>query len=274
MKKLERVLWTTFYFLIFIILIKVVGNYFGFELEHRFTWFKLLFYGVPVLLLVLHSIITLGYKKAIFFMFLASSTGTFFEYIGLKYGTFFGGHYVYEPQAALFTVPISVILFWAVFIYTGYTMTNSFLNWLKIKGPQKKLNNFLLLPLLILLDGYFVVAIDLFMDPIAVASGSWKWLEGGAYFGVPWGNFLGWFVVTIISVGIFRTFEYFFPLKNEKYNKSILIIPVICYGFMALSYVFLSLNYKLTNLYWLGSLLMLPQVFLNIFMFLRYRRKS
>jgi putative membrane protein len=73
----------------------------------------------------------------------------------------------------------------------------------------------------ILLDGLVVVALDLFMDPIAVKSGDWTWLEGGPYFGIPIGNFIGWFFVVVLAMGTFRAVEYFFPRKEIKYNKSI-----------------------------------------------------
>jgi len=272
MNKGEKLLWLFFYFLIFTIIIKVIGTFFGVQLEKQFQWFRFIFLGLPIILLILHSIITLSFIRGILFILLASVTGTFFEHIGLKYGTFFGGHYLYKPETTLFGVPVSVIFFWAVFIYTGYCLTNSFLFWLKSKKPQIKLNNFLIVPLLVLLDGYFVVAIDFFMDPIAVRSGSWRWLEGGSYFSVPWGNFLGWFLVAIIVSGVFRTFEYFFYKKEEKFNKSIFIIPVLGYGIMAISLIFSALKFNLQNLAIIGSIFMLPQIIVNLLLFKKFRQ--
>jgi putative membrane protein len=40
----------------------------------------------------------------------------------------------------------------------------------------------------------YLVGADLFLDPLAVASGAWSWPEGGAWFGVPIGNLAGWFL--------------------------------------------------------------------------------
>ena len=270
MKKLEKLLWLSFYLLIFTIIIKLIGNCFGVQLENQYKTFHLIFLGLPVILLILHSILTLGLYKGIMFMLLASATGAFFENIGLKYGTFFGGNYIYKNQATLFTVPFSVILFWAVFIYTGYCLSNSFLYWLKKNKPNIKNKNILLLIILILLDGYFVTAIDLFMDPIAVRSGSWQWLQGGSYFGIPVGNFIGWFIVTLIVVGVFRLYEYLIPQKEGKYDKSIFIIPVLGYGAMAISYFFTALGFNMNNLAIVGSLFMLPQVIINLFLFKKF----
>jgi len=46
-----------------------------------------------------------------------------------------------------------------------------------------------------------VLAIDLVLDPAAVALGFWQYAEGGAYYGVPWRNFLGWIGSGVIAVG-------------------------------------------------------------------------
>lgn len=270
MKNLEKTLWQVFYFLIIVIVIKVIGNYFGIEFENQSKLFNYVFLGLPIVLLILHSILTLGFIRGIFFILLASTTGTFFEHIGLKYGTFFGGNYIYKNQLTLFSVPVSVIFFWAVFIYTGYCLTNSFLYWLKKKKPNIKQKNIILLIIIILLDAYFITAIDLFMDPIAVYSGSWKWLEGGPYFGVPIGNFIGWFVVTAIVVSIFRIFEYYFPQKEKKFNKSIFIIPVLGYGAMAISYFLTAIKFNL-SLAVVGVVFMLPQIIINLLLFKKFR---
>ncbi len=270
MHKLDSFLWAIFYLVIVVISAVVLGNLSGVHPENKYPLFNLLFLGLPVLLLITHSFSTLSIPRSIFFIILASGIGTLMEYFGLKDGTFFGGHYIYKPQLTLFTVPVSVIFYWAVFIYTGYCLTNAFLYWLKMSKPNFKNKNTILLISTILIDGYFVTAIDLFMDPIAVKSGSWKWLDGGPYFDIPLGNFIGWFVVTIMVVGIFRTYEYFFPGKEEGINKSVFIIPVLGYGVMSLSYLFSALHFN-TSLAIIGSLFMMPQVIINLILLNRYR---
>ncbi|MFA5136069.1 MAG: carotenoid biosynthesis protein [Patescibacteria group bacterium] len=267
LKKTKNLLWTLFYLLIFLVFIKLIGNLSGVKWEDQYPLFNLIFLALPIILMVTHAIHTLGLGKGIFFMSLASITGTFFEYIGLKYGTFFGGHYVYKNQLTVFDVPVSVIFFWAVFIYTGYCLTNSFLLWLKQDKPGVEKKNFWLLPFLILLDGYFVVAIDFFMDPISVKSGSWIWLDGGLYFGVPWGNFLGWFVVTVIVSSIFRTYEYFFTKRKKMIDKPLFIIPVLGYGILSVSFLFSALRFDLPSLAVIGSIFMMPQVIINLLLF-------
>jgi len=264
-------MWKVFYLLIFISVIKTAGDVMGVQLEEKYLWFKMIYYGIPGLLLALHSILTLSPKRVFLFVLLASGTGAIMEYFGLKIGAFFGGHYVYSPQITLITVPIKVIVYWAIFIYTGYCIVTSFLYWLKQKKPTIKTGNYLLLLFTVLLDGLVVVALDLFLDPIAVRAGEWKWLEGGPYFGVPIGNFIGWLLVVVIATGIFRSIEYFFPIKEMKYNKSVLIIPVLGYGLLAVSFLIKAVRFQMFDLALVGSLLMFPIVFLNLYFYIRHK---
>jgi len=48
-----------------------------------------------------------------------------------------------------------------------------------------------------------VVAVDLVLDPGAVALGFWTYDGGGAVYGVPWSNFRGWVLSAVVAVGAF-----------------------------------------------------------------------
>jgi len=275
MLKKTNLIWIVFYFLLLLICLNLQSKLFGLHLEiEQNILYKLLLLGLPVILLVLHSLLTLSTSRAIFFITLASFTGWIMEVWGLKAGTFFGGHYVYKSsQLALSNVPLPVILYWAVFIYTGYCVVNSFIYWLNKRKPSRQQKNLWLLPVAVLFDGWFVVAIDLFMDPLQVQSGSWRWLEGGSYFGVPIGNFVGWFIVTIIVTGIFRTFEYSFSEEETNYDKTVYIIPVISYGALAISLAFDAINYQMQGLAVIGTILMIPIVVFNVFLFMKWKKQ-
>jgi putative membrane protein len=47
-----------------------------------------------------------------------------------------------------------------------------------------------------------VLAIDLVLDPAAVALGLWSFPAGGAYYGVPLSNFAGWLLSATVAVGL------------------------------------------------------------------------
>jgi putative membrane protein len=48
-----------------------------------------------------------------------------------------------------------------------------------------------------------VLLVDLVLDPGAVALGFWAYDGGGAYYGVPWSNYLGWVLSATVAVALF-----------------------------------------------------------------------
>jgi putative membrane protein len=216
----------------------------------------------PVALIVLHAVWTLGLRRGLGFFAWMAATGLVFEILGLKYLIF--GQYRYQAgQASVFGVPVMIVLFWAVFIYVGYAVTNSFLFWLNLKKPNFRNKNLLLLISLVLADGIAVTAIDLFMDPLQVRLGSWAWPGGGWYFGVPARNFLGWFLVAMVATGSFRLFEYFHPRGLKAVSKKVFLIPLLGYAFLAGCFIFLALAFHMESLAVCGSVLMLAIAALN-----------
>ena len=268
-------LWKIFYLLIFLVFLSLGAIALGFNLDiNENQSFRLLFLAIPVVLLIAHSLISLVWQRAFLFIFLAASLGWIMEVYGLAAGTFFGGHYIYQlVEPMFFGVPISVILYWAVFIYTGYCISNAFLFWQGKEKPHRSRRNLKLLPGLIIMDAFFVLAIDLFMDPIQVELGAWQWLEGGVYFGVPIGNFVGWFTIAAGVSFIFRGFEYLASLKEKQYDKSINLIPVLGYGVLGIFFSIEAWRQDLKNLIPIGLILIMPTVIVNLIIFKRERKK-
>lgn len=49
----------------------------------------------------------------------------------------------------------------------------------------------------------WMTAIDLVIDPLAAGTlDYWRWAGGGAYYGIPARNFLGWFTVSLLIFGL------------------------------------------------------------------------
>lgn len=274
MKLKIKMLWGIFFITLLVSAANILGELLGLSSLQVGFHSSLILY-IPVLLLLLHSIWTLSFFRGISFILIASVTGFFFEYIGLKYGLLFGGGYIYSPEGIkMFTVPLNVILYWGVFIYTGYCITNSFLYWLGKHKPSKNKKVGLLLPLLILFDGLVVVAIDLFMDPLQVKAGSWAWPDGGPYFGIPIGNFIGWVLVTVIATGTFRVYEYLNPVTIDNRLKTVFMIPVLGYGVLYLTFFSSAVKMGMMSLVFIGSLTMFPIVISNVFLFQKYTRSK
>jgi uncharacterized membrane protein len=68
---------------------------------------------------------------------------------------------------------------------------------------------------------------------MAVNAGSWTWLQHGVHFGTPFSNFVGWFVVTVIVTGIYRTLDYFIVEQYAIQDGSVILIPVLGMGYCA-----------------------------------------
>lgn len=77
-------------------------------------------------------------------------------------------------------VPLSIAMGWGVIIYAAMQISDL------MAVP------FLARPVC---DALLALSIDFSLDPMAETLGYWHWVKGGQYFGVPYQNFLGWFMI-------------------------------------------------------------------------------
>lgn len=229
-------------------------------------------FSLPVLIMFLYAFWTLPYIRAFFFIMLALGVGLIAELIGLHFETVFGGQYFYPDNLFGFSIlglPLLIPLFWSVFIYTGYALTNCLLLVYQKAKPRFSKQDWRRLIVLVLLDGWNVMAIDLVMDPLFVKEGKWIWQNQGNYFGVPWGNFLGWFLITILVTALFRWFEYKREERKKTFDQRMLLVPVLAYVLLYFSFVFLAFYLDLFVVVLIGIFVMLP---LPLWIFGRYRK--
>src|SRR5215475_5182058 len=121
----------------------------------------------------------------------AAGIGFAAEYIGVSCGFLFG-RYVYTGtlRPLLLGVPLVMASAWMILFAYVKQMLLPF----KLSKPAE-----------IIIAGVWMVAIDLLIDPLAANRlGYWRWIDTGAYYGVPARNFLGWFAVSAIIFGIVR----------------------------------------------------------------------
>jgi putative membrane protein len=107
--------------------------------------------------------------------------GWFVEFTGSTFGIPFG-HYDYTPvlQPQLGGVPILIPLAWLMMLPSAWAVAQQL-------QPNSRLGQ-------IVVSGLAFTAWDLFLDPQMVAWNFWVWDNPSGYFGIPWVNFLGWFV--------------------------------------------------------------------------------
>jgi len=119
------------------------------------------------------------------------------------------GGYIYgDFLLKIFGVPIAVGFGWGVIIYTSLATVD------KLNISQK------IRPFLVTL---LALNIDFSMDPIAIKEGLWSFTyTEGFWFGVPSGNFIGWFIV----VFCFSYFIYYYR-RNQKYKYFYPVLSMI-----------------------------------------------
>lgn len=228
---------------------------------------------LAALLLILHAIWTLGAWGGAVFVSISFAMGLVFEIVGVKYGTVFGGRYIYDAAAkpAILGVPWLVPLIWAGFIYGGYSIVSSYSMWLKNGKPKG--HRFWNILVTAALGAMIVLAIDLVMDPLQVSAGNWEWLDAGDYFNVPAGNFLGWFMVAFLSIFIFTTVQKYLPRQATEIPVSTLLIPVTGYGLLSLVLAAWALINGMLELAVIGVGAMLPITLANLFLFWRWKKR-
>lgn len=263
----NSLIWVFFITSIILGFIQLITNKFTYTPNSKLAIFSSI---ILISLLTVHACTTLKIKKAAFFLSLGIVCGFISEYLGLKYGVVFGGSYNYNRQnfeLIIKDVPVLVLLFWSFFIYTGYTITTSFLVFLNINKPSHLNNKLLQILPLSLLDALLVMAIDLTMDPLMVLSGNWTWPNGGLYFDIPIGNFIGWFFVAFVATGIFRLIEFYFPEDNHSFDKRLLLIPVIGYGALSILFAVYTINLKMPQLALISLASMMPIIIINLIIY-------
>jgi uncharacterized membrane protein len=333
MDKKSKIIWGLFLSSILVVLIDAVFIIFDIVPPANFDKYKPYY---PAVIVFSHMFYILGIKRGIFFVSLSSLTGLLFEIIGTKFGHLVGAGYVYNENiydTIIFSVPLLIPIYWTVFIYTAYSITNSFLLWKNKNKPshiavlenketeiqrykaqvtriqtnyKSKITNYknyvwnliivswrLFVSLylvswkfitnipffkksiikLILLDALVVLSIDLFMEPILVHFNHWLWQGSGFYYNIPTINFIGWFLVALIVSSIFRTFEYYSPIVQQKLHHSVYLIPLI--GYVSLYSIFFVMAFKIQylNLIRINTFIMLPIILLNLKFYIEYKRQ-
>ena len=180
-------------------------------------------------LVLMHSSLNLGNKKTLIFFIIALTFGLGSELIGVRYGWIFG-HYFYNPVLIPFIfglVPVMTVVSWVTIIYISYSFANMILKGFGSPKPNIKQNKLFYVILLILLSsisGFVAANLDMLIDPVVVTTQGWFWIGGGPYFGVPIGNFVGWFLVAFLATLVFRLYELFKKEKDGSLPKKSLMI--------------------------------------------------
>ncbi|MEP7286664.1 MAG: carotenoid biosynthesis protein [Chloroflexota bacterium] len=119
----------------------------------------------------------------------AAVYGLLLEILTIKqFSSYHYGHFL----IMIFDTPLAVALGWAAIIYS----TMEFADRLDMPDYVRPI-----------LGALLALNVDIVLDPVAGRMGMWTWTQLGPndqWFGVPWGNFFGWFVVILSYSGLLR----------------------------------------------------------------------
>jgi bisanhydrobacterioruberin hydratase len=125
----------------------------------------------------------------------AGLLGFFIEVFAVNTGFPFGMYsYTDSLQPSVFRVPAVMCAAWISLLALSRQTV------LRLRGPRWRL---------ILLASVMMVIFDLVIDPVAAGPlHHWRWNEAGAYYGIPFSNFIGWFLASIcINLATFHKMD-------------------------------------------------------------------
>jgi len=128
----------------------------------------------------------------------------------------------------LWNVPILLGLAYVGMAYLSWTLACVILGGMKAPVVGSRV---ITIPLV---AGFLMVAWDLSQDPIwATILRCWVWRNGGAYFGVPVSNFLGWYLTVYIFYQLFALYLRGRPPMPGPLSVSYWYQALIFYGVSA-----------------------------------------
>jgi len=178
-----------------------------------------------------HAWYMIGWKKTLLFFVITAGVSWGYEQVGVETGLIYGDYYYTDYLGyKMGHVPIIIPLAWFMMIYPSYIIANMIFS----KKPLLHQNKISQIIVLSLLSAIVMTAWDFVVDPYLSGPtvNAWVWEKGGAYFGIPIHNFLGWILTTFSIYLIYRIFESkTTPVENKIPNYSV-ILPVLAYGLM------------------------------------------
>jgi putative membrane protein len=156
----------------------------------------------PAVFALIHGARSYGRLGILTFVAITLIIGNIFENLGVRTGFPYGHYYFTDIMGPkLLNVPVLLGLAYVGMAYLSWTLARVILGGIHrpLVGPRV-----LALPVI---AAFIMVAWDLSQDPVwGTILRCWIWLQGGAYFGVPVTNFLGWFLTVYIIYQLFALY--------------------------------------------------------------------
>jgi putative membrane protein len=195
-----------------------------------------------VLLLVpfslIHGVRRYGGKALLFFVAETLVVSNVVENVSITTGFPFG-HYHYTGGPQLIHVPIAIGPIYFALGYVCWLVASTLLDAadtrLNARAGTGRRMNVVALPML---AAAVMTMYDLGMDSIAsTVNKHWIWERGGGLFGVPYTNYLGWWLTTYLFFQIFAVYLARSPSPMRADGRGALLQPVLLYAALGLTSV-------------------------------------
>jgi uncharacterized membrane protein len=191
----------------------------------------------PIAFALIHGAMFYRFSGMVIFIAICLFVGNIFENLSIRTGFPFGHYYftnVMGPK--IFAVPIFL-----GFAYVGMAYLSWTLGMLILGGLGTPLHGSRLVTLP-MVASFIMVAWDLSMDPVwSTILRAWIWRDGGAYFGVPLTNFLGWYLTVYVIYQCFALYLRRRPIPVNPLPPSYWPLAVIFYAASAAGNLLLTI---------------------------------
>ena len=194
-------------------------------------------------LAILQGVPNLGWKNVLALIVIAMVCSEFFESMGVNFGLFFSKYTYtgYIPGPKLFGFDVYSMVGYGVGSYMMWAIAKAAVG---MYGNHFEKGDVFFVPLVAAL---LLVSIDFATDPLmATVSGAYVWQEHGVYYGIPYQNYLGWYLMAYTMYQIFALLLYWqdkkgkLPLAQEiTQSKKYWIYPPL---YFATAYITLPFN--------------------------------
>lgn len=149
-------------------------------------------------------------------------SGMTVEWIGVHSGRLFGGYGYSDILGPVMAgVPVTLGFAWIAVVVNASLLARDFgFTGVRLAAARA------------VQAGWWTVLLDLTLDPVAHARGFWNWEDDGGFYGVPWSNFAGWFVVSMVLSLLVR----WVPASHESARQAARLYQamLILFGMMGL----------------------------------------
>ena len=170
----------------------------------------------------------LGLKRAFLFAVAGYAIAWTSEYSSIHNGFPYGlYHYICETAGRelwVFGIPFMDSMSFVFLAYASYSLALLAMSPALSPGSAYPLENRKIRHSLRvrLLGALFCMGLDVIIDPVALKGDRWflgliyGYAEEGAYFGIPFSNFAGWFIVGFVLIYALQTIDRLFLVKERK----------------------------------------------------------